>query len=125
MRPDLVSTTKRRASLPLLRAAVLAAEADEHDGGRGLGIEPAHHVVWKPHHPHEALAAEHQTMRRSRRAPKLRVELGAEASAASELRERDRKLNGDDLGERDTRDQRKRRADEEAGSRDEGARRAD
>lgn len=124
-RSDLVSTTQRRVLLPLLRHEVLTTEAGEHDGGWGLGIEPAHHAVWEPHHPHEALAAEHQTMRRSRRAPKLRVELGAEASAASELRERDRKLNGDDLGERDTRDQRKRRADEEAGSRDEGARRAD
>ncbi|AQK68526.1 uncharacterized protein LOC100384582 [Zea mays] len=124
-RPDLVSTTQRWASLPLLRHEVLAAEADEHNGGRGLGIEPAHHAVWKPHHPHEALAAEHQTARHSRRAPKSRAELGAKASAASELRGHVRKLNGGDLGERDTGDQSERCADEEAGSRDEGARRAD
>jgi hypothetical protein len=47
-RPNLVSTTQRRASLPLLRHEVLAAEADEHDRGRGLGIELAHHAVWEP-----------------------------------------------------------------------------
>jgi hypothetical protein len=116
-RPDLVSTTQRRALLPLLRHEVLAAEADKHDGGRGLGIKPTHHAVWKLHHPHEALAAEHQTTRHSRRAPKSRAELGADASAASEIRGRVRTLNGGDLGERDTGDQRERRADEEAGSR--------
>jgi hypothetical protein len=81
-RPDLVSTTQRRVLLPLLRHEVLAAEADEHDGGRGLGIEPVHHAVWEPHHPHEALAAEHQIARHSRRAPKSRAELGAEVSRA-------------------------------------------
>jgi hypothetical protein len=72
--------------LPLLRHEVLAAEADEQDGGWGLGIEPAHHAVWEPQHPHEALAAEHQIACHSRRAPKSCAELGAEASVASELR---------------------------------------
>jgi hypothetical protein len=93
-RPDLVSRTQRRALLSLLRHEVLAAEADEHDGGWGLGIKPAHHAVWEPHHPHEALAAEHQITRHSRRAPKSRAELGAKASAVSELRGCVRELNG-------------------------------
>lgn len=138
-RPDLGSTTKRRASLPLLRHEVLAAEADEHNRGWGLGIEPAHHTVCEPHHPHEALSLEHQTARHLRRAPKSRAELGAEASAASELRGRAKELNGGRTeqapwerravvrarGARHRRPERERRADEEAGSRDEGARRVD
>jgi hypothetical protein len=98
-RSDLVSTTQRRVLLPLLRHEVLTTEAGEHDGGWGLGIEPAHHAVWEPHHPHEALAAEHQIARHSRRAPKSCVELGAEASVASELRGRTRELNGGRTGQ--------------------------